>query len=85
MIQARRCFRCRGLPQAMPGIQANMMVVTTCGKERRLVSVALSELESEHIAIERKCPIKISHFQMNMSDADPGVNWLWLFLLHRER
>ena len=61
------------------------MVVTASGKERRPVSVALREFESEHIAIKRKCPIKVRHLQMNMSDADPGVNWIWLLLLHRER
>ena len=50
------------------------MVVTASGKERRLVSVALREFESEHIAIKRKCPIKVGNFQMNMSDADFRMN-----------
>ena len=60
------------------------MVVTASGKERRLASIALREFESEHIAIKRKRPIKVGNLQMNMSDADFGVNWLWLLLLHRE-
>ena len=60
------------------------MVVTASGEERRLVSVALPEFESEHIAIKSKRPIKVGNLQMNMSDADVRVNWLWLLLLHGE-
>jgi len=52
------------------------MVVTASGKKRRLVSVALGEFKSEHIAIKRKGTIKVGNLQMNMSDADFRMNRL---------
>ena len=67
-----------------PRVQPDMMMITTGGEERGLASVTLREFKSEHIAIKCKRPIEVRDFQMDMSDADLGVNWLWLLLLHRE-
>jgi hypothetical protein len=52
------------------------MMITAGGEERGLVSETLREFESENIAIERNCPIKVGDLQMNMSDADSRMNRL---------
>ena len=67
-----------------PRVQPDMMMITTGGEERGLASVTLREFKSEHIAIKRNCALKVGNLQMNMSDADVRVNWLWLLLLHGE-
>ncbi len=76
MIKISRTTMRRRTTLAFPCIQTDVMVVTASGRERRLVSVALREFESEHIAIKRKCPIEVGDLQMDVSDADLRVNWL---------
>ena len=70
MVKARRSAMRRRTAVTFPGIQSDMMMIATSRKERRLLSVALREFESEHIPIKRKRPIKIGDLQMNVSDAD---------------
>src|SRR5437867_3173475 len=51
------------------------------GHERGAVANALSELESKHPAVERQCAIQVGHFEMNVADADAGVDGAGLGLV----
>ena len=47
-----------------------LMMVSAGGKERRLLSKTLRDLEAEHFPIKPERPLQISDLQMNMADAD---------------
>jgi hypothetical protein len=50
------------------------MMVATRGDKRCLRTVALRELKAEHAAVKRQRPLQIGHFQMNVADADSGMD-----------
>ena len=65
-----RCFA----TTAFPGVQADVMMVATSGDKRSLRTVALRELKAEHATVKRQSPLQIGHFQMNVADADSGMD-----------
>src|SRR5438132_10474075 len=78
MIKAGRIAMRRRTAVTFPGVQSDMMMITTSREKRRLLPVALREFESQHVTIEHNCAIKVGDLQMNVSDADVRVNWLRL-------
>ena len=74
MVQARRAGRGRRSAFALPGIQADVMVVATGRNERGLGAVALDQLKAEHAAIEVKRAVEIGDLQMDMADPDAGID-----------
>src|SRR5262249_18621190 len=61
---------------ALPGVDAEMMVVTTRRKERGLRSVAGGELETEDAAIEGERALDIGHLQMDVTDPHARIDRL---------
>jgi len=59
---------------AFPGVKADVMMVTTCGNEGCLGTVALGEFETEDAAVEGKGALQVRHLEMNVADADGGVD-----------
>ena len=54
---------------ALPGIQPDVVVIAARRNERRLVAVALHDLEAEHAAIKSQRAVEVGDFQMDVSDA----------------
>ena len=49
--------------QALPGIEADVMVVAAGRDEGCLTSVSLRQLKSKHTAVERQRSVEIDHLQ----------------------
>ncbi len=60
--------------EAFPRVQADVMMITACGDEGGLASVALGELEAEHAAVEIQGTIQVGDFQVDVADADAGMD-----------
>src|SRR5437588_10045582 len=74
MIKAGVAVRRRRTALAFPGVQTDVMVITSGGEEGGLVSVSLGELEAEHVAVKAERAVEISHFQVHVADADRVMN-----------
>lgn len=59
---------------AFPGVEADVMMITTSGDEGRAGAVALRELKAEHAAVEGERALQIGHLQMNVADANAGMD-----------
>ena len=59
---------------AFPGIEADVMVIAAGGNKCRLRPLALHQLEAEHAAIKVKRVIDIGDLEMDMADANAGVD-----------
>src|ERR1051325_8412765 len=57
---------------ALPGIEAEMVVIVAGGDERGAVPVTRDEVESEHAAVEPDGAVEIAHLEVNVSDVRPG-------------
>ncbi len=69
MVQARRPRGGGGL-QALPGVEADVVVMASCGNERRLGPVPLRDLEAEDAAVEPDRPFQVGHLEVDMTDPD---------------
>jgi hypothetical protein len=64
----------RGAAGAVPGVQADVMVVSAGEEEGGAGAVTLCHFETQHVAIECDCAVKIGDLQVNVADAGLGVN-----------
>src|ERR1700682_1126161 len=64
----------RRATRALPRVQADMMVITTCGDEGSLRSVALHQLKTQHATIKLEGTFKVRDFEVDMADAYLRVN-----------
>ncbi len=67
-------MRWRRTAAALPGIEPDVMMIAAGGDEGRLLRQALRQLETQHAAIEAERAIEIGHFEMDMADADAGID-----------
>src|SRR5262249_46178978 len=74
MIKTCAPRRRRLAVETLPGVQTDVMVVATGRHEGCLGAVSLSQLESEHAAVEGDGPLEVGDFQVNVSDADGGMD-----------
>ena len=74
MVEASRAAGRRRAAFALPGIQTDVVMIAASGEKGRLVTEPLLQLEPEHAAIEGKRAVEVGHFQMNMADADAGID-----------
>ena len=51
-----------------------MVVVAACRDERRLRAVPLRKLEAEDTALEPQRPLQVGDLQVDVADADLGIN-----------
>ena len=70
--QPRRAGRRRLSAAALPGVEADMVVVAAGRDEGRLAAVALHQFEAEHAAIEGEGAVEIGHLQVDVADGDAG-------------
>ena len=59
---------------ALPGIEADVVVVVAGGDERGVPAVARLELEAEHAAIEGERPLDVGDLEVGVADADARVD-----------
>jgi hypothetical protein len=56
---------------ALPGVEADVVMIAARRNERRAVAHPLHHLEAEHAAIEAERAVEIGDLEMNMPD--PGA------------
>jgi hypothetical protein len=49
-------------------------MIAACGDERGLFAIALGDFEAENTAIESQSPLDVGHLEVDMADADAGIN-----------
>ncbi len=74
MIKAGRAVGGWPAVFALPGVEADVMMVAAGGEECGLCAVTLGELESKDIAIESEGAIEVGDLQMNVADSDVGMD-----------
>jgi hypothetical protein len=74
MIKSGGMGRRRRSTGAFPSVEADVMVIAPGGKECRLVSVALGNVESKDVMVKGKGAVEVGHLQMNMANSDLWVN-----------
>jgi hypothetical protein len=68
MIQSARARRWRRHTFAFPGIEADMMMVSSSREKDSRVTVGRGHLESEYVPIESERSLDISDSEVDMSD-----------------
>ncbi len=74
MIQSRCAWRRRWTARALPRVQSDVMMITARRKKRRLFAVALRHLKAQYITPEPERAFKVGNLQVDMADADSGIN-----------
>src|SRR5687768_12408743 len=54
---------------AMPRVQSDVVMITTCGDKGSLIAVKGGNFKTKQVAIKQKRPVKIRDLQMNMSNS----------------
>jgi hypothetical protein len=76
-VKQARCARgWRLTAKALPGVDADVMMIAASRKKRGRVADALRYFEAEDIVIEGQRAVEVRYAQMYMSDARAWVNWL---------
>ena len=75
MVETGRARRGRRPSQALPCVQAYVVVVAARRDEGRARSEPLHELEAEDAAIEPQRPLEVGDLEMNVSDPRLGMDW----------
>jgi hypothetical protein len=70
--QPGRSGRRRGAALALPGVEADVVVIAAGRDERRAVAHPLHQLEAEHVAIEAERAVEIGDLEMDMPDTGAG-------------
>jgi len=74
MIKAGRSWGRRGTAKALPGIEADVMMITTGRDKRSGAAKALREFKTEHSTIKAKRTFEIGNLQVHMPDRDAGMD-----------
>ena len=74
MVKARGAGRRRGATQALPGVQADVVVVAAGGQERGGITEARGHLEAEHVAVKTQGAFQVGHLEVNVAEAGLGMD-----------
>ena len=81
--QPRGAGRRRRSALALPGVEADVVVIAARRDEGGLPAIHLLQFEAEHAAIEIQRPLEVGDLQVNMADARSGRDgrlcWTWQF------
>jgi hypothetical protein len=83
MIQAGVAWRRRRAAFALPGVQADVVVVPTSGHEGRLGPETLGQFKAEHPTIEPERSVEVRHLEMHVADIHAGIDGRALDLIPR--
>src|SRR5690606_26912836 len=53
----------------MPGIESDVMMITTCGNKHGLVTIELLHFETKQVAIELQRSVDVCNLQVNVPDS----------------
>src|SRR5690606_19365112 len=69
MIEPRSSHGCGSGVLAMPGIESDVMMITTCGNKHGLVTIELLHFETKQVAIEWQRSVDVCNLQVNVPDS----------------
>jgi hypothetical protein len=72
--EAGRAGRWRGAAEAVPGVQADVVMVAARADEGRLRAHPLHQLEAERAAVKIERALKVGDLQVDVADVHAGVN-----------
>jgi len=73
MEEPRRAGRRGRTAAALPGVQADVVVISACRDEGGLITHPLLKLEANHSAPELKRSLDIGDLEVDVTDIDKGV------------
>ena len=73
VIEARGARRRRAAAFALPGVEADVVVIAASRNECRLAAEHLLQLETQHAAVEIQGALKVRDLEMHMPNA--GTGW----------
>src|SRR6516164_4053958 len=76
MVKSSRVWRRRLAAEAFPSVKADMVMISTGRDKCSLVAHTNHQFESENIAVEAERPIKVSYFQVHVTNAYTRTDWL---------
>ena len=74
VIETGRPRRGRSAALALPGVQADVVVIAAGAQEGGRLSHPLRHFEAQHAGVERKGAFQVRHFEMDMPDVGTGMN-----------
>ena len=85
VVEPGVALRRRRAAEALPGVEADVVVVAAGREEGGLVAVLLLQLEAEHAGVEGDRPVEVGDLQVDMPDPGSGRDggWPWRSLLAR--
>ena len=72
MVEPGVALRRRRAAAALPGVEADVVVVASGGQKRRLVAELLLQLEAEHAGVEGDRPVEVGDLEVDMPDPGSG-------------
>ena len=72
--QPRAAARRRVAAETLPSVQSDVMMIAARRDESGLLSISPRELKAEHAAGKLKRALEIGHPQVNVADADAGMD-----------
>lgn len=67
------CWR-RRPAAALPGIEADVVVVASCGEEGGRRAPALGHLKSKNVLVEGNGTVEVADLEVDVANLDPGVD-----------
>src|SRR5690349_22339952 len=74
VVKAGVVWRCGGSAPALPGIQADVVMIATGRYESCVVTQPLNPIEPEHACVKRQRAVDVRDFQVDVADAGAGRN-----------
>jgi hypothetical protein len=81
VVQARRSRRRRRTTQALPGVETDVVMIAARRHEGSLRPVPLRQLKAKDSAVKPECPLQVGDLQMDVTDADLGINRVRRFVV----
>jgi hypothetical protein len=63
-----------GATLALPGVEADVVVIAACGEEGRRIAHPLREFEAENVAVEGECAVEVGDLEVDVTDAGLRVD-----------
>ena len=82
VVEAGGSGRWRRAAEALPGVEADVVVVVTCGEECGRVADVLGDLEAENAVVEGEGAVEVGYAEMDVADAGLGMNGVGHGLAH---
>ena len=75
VVEAGGSGRWRRAAEALPGVEADVVVVVTCGEECGRVADVLGDLEAENAVVEGEGAVEVGYAEMDVGRCGFGDGW----------